>query len=126
MIAVHHSFRFVRFSAGLLSLACVCSAAAGCSGDDNHGPTIGSPTTPVVISEGGGGPSGAAGPSGGSGTTTTTGGVPGVAGTVGVGGTSDPLGTGGTDPFATAGTTGAGDPFGVGGSPSSFSGTSSF
>ncbi len=111
----HHPFRSVAF---LGALACLAAANFGCSGDDDHGPVIGAPTTPVVISEGGSAPAGGAPTFGGT-TSFNTGGVGGfgVAGTTGfgVGGT---IGT--TDPFTGAGT------LGVAAGPGSGAGTFGF
>ncbi len=113
-----------RCLACLSTIFCLATATFGCSSDDNHGPVIGAPTTPVVISEGGSG-----NPSGGSpgfgGTEATSAGsgglVQGGAPNFGVGG------TGGTDPFGTGGSLGPSDPFGVGGTTSSStSGTAGF
>src|SRR5450432_3753625 len=87
-------------------VAAVCfPATIACSSDDGHGPTIGAPTTPVVISEGGSAQGGSNNPNGGSGAV-TGGGATGVAGTV-------TTGTGGSDPFGTGGSSGGGDPFGT-------------
>jgi hypothetical protein len=87
----------------------------GCS-DDNHGPTIGAPTGPVVIVEGGGsGPTSGGGASG----TGTNGGATSIGGSNlaggfdAGGGVAGLLGAAGTDPFGTAGT-GIG-PFGAAG-----------
>jgi hypothetical protein len=120
------SLRLVHFVAALA----VPSFVLACGDDQNHGPTIGAPTTPVVITEGGGstGVGGTGGPSGG--TTASGGGAPGAAGTLtGIGGT-DPFGVGGSSigggaPF---GSGGGSDPFTgtTGGSPGSFSGTTGF
>lgn len=115
-----HRLTFVTLIAVVL-----VQGALGCSSDDNHGPTIGAPSGPVVIVEGGGsGPTGSSGAPG-SGAT---------AGDTGVGGLLNPgggspgaAGTGlGTDPFGTAGALGAstgqagGLPVGGAGTPASF------
>ncbi len=87
MIGFNSSLRGVRFAA----MVCV-SIAAACSSDDNHGPTIGAPTTTVPIVEGGGTPSigGTSNPS--------TGGDTSFAGTFAAGG----IGTGAALPAASA------------------------
>ena len=128
------SFRLVY----LVALGLLPDALLACSSDD-HGPTIGGPTTPVVISEGGTGVGGHGNPGGGS-AGTSAGGDVGSAGTAVLGGAGTPFasagtsafGTGGSAAFGTAGSGGS-DPFGVGGNASSvsgsfnsFSGTTSF
>lgn len=120
-----NSLRFTRFAAAIWPLLVV-----GCSSDDGHGPVIGAPTTPIVISEGGAATSGGSGnPNGGAGIATagdTSIGGTGATGLgAGTGGVDDPFGT--NDPFAMGGTGGTtGDPFVVGGSPGSFSGSAPF
>jgi hypothetical protein len=125
----HRCARLTLLAAGLAAFA------LGCSSDDNHGPTIGAPTGPVVIVEGGSGPTG----SGGSGTGANGGataaggsdvnagaGLPGSAG-------SDFLGAGGTDLSGTAGALGqfgtggaSTTPFGVAGTSASLAGSAPF
>lgn len=107
----------LRSLACVTTIFCLAGAAIGCGSDDNHGPVIGAPTTPVVISEGGSGnPSGGAfntaGASSAAAGTTSNGGF-GQGGTVSVG-----VGGSGGDPFGTGGL-GQTDPFGVGGTSSS-------
>jgi hypothetical protein len=103
---------------------------------DGHGPVIGAPNTPIVISEGGGSPSAGTGNPNGGGAGMATGGGTGVAGTnaTGTGGgggtpTFDPFGVGGDNPFGTGspgfGAVGGSDPFGTSGT-SNTSGTASF
>jgi hypothetical protein len=108
--------RLVLVAAGL------AACALGCS-DDNRGPTIGAPTGPVVIVDGGG-----SGPTGGSGASGTgaNGGATAIGGSdvnVGAGlagnGGADFLGAGGTDVIGTAGALGV---FGIAGTPLPFSG----
>jgi hypothetical protein len=110
---------------------------SSCSSDQGHGPTVGAPSGPVVISEGGSGPSGGGASSAASGGVSSgisgdtsigmSGTFNGAAGNSAFGG-SDPFGVGGGgggDAFGVGGRTGA-DPFGVGGSSPSFSGTAAF
>jgi hypothetical protein len=101
---------------------------------DGHGPVVGAPNTPIVISEGGGSPSGGTGNPNSGGTGTATGGDTGVAGTGVTGGSGgtpafDPFGVGGNSPFGTGspgfGAVGGSDPFGISGTLNT-SGTSSF
>jgi len=101
----------------LLGSACLvllAQAALACSSDTAHGPVIGAPTGPIVISEGGGtSRAGSAGQD--SGNSGSAGSDPfGAAGKGAAG--SDPFGAGGGDPFGVGGNGAAGrDPFGVGG-----------
>ena len=108
MIGFNSSLRGVRFAA----MVCV-SIAAACSSDDNHGPTIGAPTTTVPIVEGGGTPSigGTSNPS--------TGGDTSFAGTFAAGG----IGTGPGPGFGTGGTFGVAGTVGVGTNPFGTAGT---
>jgi hypothetical protein len=112
-----------------LTLAAVALASfvLGCSSDDNHGPTIGAPSGPVIIENGGGSsPIGTAGAAGNpaSGSPGVGSGIGGAfdsgGGPTGLGG-SDLLGGAGTDPFGMAGGLSAGSAqFGGAGTPSSF------
>ena len=115
-----HRLTFLTLLAVVLA-----QSALGCSSDDNHGPTIGAPSGPVVIVEGGGsGPTGSSGAPGSG----TTGGDTGVGGLLNPGGGSPgAAGTAlGTNPFGTAGALGtstaqAGGPqVGGAGAPASF------
>src|SRR5450631_1089802 len=86
----------------LVSIAvALAQAALGC-GDDNHGPTIGTPTAPVVVVDGGGsGPMSGGGAAGAG----TAGGITGVGGsnTAGFNAGGGMTGSAG-DPFGAAGT----------------------
>ena len=107
----------------LALLAALGYSALACSSDSNHGPPVGAPTVPVVITEGGG--------AGGSANTGQTGandgGSTNTAGSLnafgGVGGAGFP------DPSAGSGFPGVAGgigepPFGVSGSTSTFGGNS--
>jgi hypothetical protein len=126
----------VRFNSRILgvrvaALLCWSALAVACGSDDNHGPTIGAPTTTVPINEGGGSPGvggtfSAGGTSAGGATnisgSTSTGGAFGASGATGVAGT---FSSGGADPFGTGGA-GTSDPFGSSGTTSSAAGTAPF
>jgi hypothetical protein len=131
--------RFQSLRIACLALfSCLPVGFLGCSSDDGHGPTIGAPTTPVVISEGGSAPSGGSGNPNGASAGMVSGG--GAAGTINTGtsGGTNPIGTGGSsggsDPFGTGTNTGGSDPFGtsdpfagstsISGTANSFSGSS--
>jgi hypothetical protein len=93
----------------------LAQVALGCS-DDNHGPTIGTPTVPVVIVDGGGsGPTSGGGAAGG----VSTGGTPGVGGSISAAGFDAGGGVVGIagDPFGAAGTS---PNFGAGGTSPNF------
>jgi len=91
----------------LLALGVLTETLFACSSDDQHGPTIGGPTTPVVISEGGTGVGGQGNPGGGS-AGTSAGGDVGSAGTAVVGSAGGPLGSAGTGAFGTGGSAASG------------------
>ena len=126
----------VRFNSRILgarvaAILCWSALAVACGSDDNHGPTIGAPTTTVPINEGGsstsiGGGFASGGTSAGGamnvGGSTSTGGAFGASGATGVAGT---FSSGGADPFGTGGAS-TSDPFGSSGTASSTAGTAAF
>jgi hypothetical protein len=121
-------FKLTIPKARVAAILCWSALAVACSGDDNHGPTIGAPTTTVPINEGGsstgiGGGFSTGGASAGG--ATSIGGSISTGGTFGATGVAGTFTSGGTDPFGTGGT-GTGTPFGASGTTSSAAGTAPF